>query len=399
LRTGTRFIFKIDRFSVGGRGVGRHEGLVVFVPDVAPLETVEVELTKVKKNFAEARLIKVIEPSEHRIKPSCPHAGVCGGCAWMHLTYSEQLISKRSLVAEALLKFSGYNYNSEVDATVPSPNQFRYRNRIQVHVQDGQVGFHRRGSNQIVNIKDCLIADQHLTPLLSEVRREANKSKRRLELYLSHDGQPEVRQDNSEDDQFVLPFSQVNSAQNEILINYVVEQVVQAAAEMKTELAIEDTDSVPFKLFDLYAGNGNFTFPLARALPHFQIASAELNSQNVRSARAVAQLDFPDRKFQIEEADVELFLDRALNQPTQHARQSIVILDPPRVGCSAGVMNSLAQKAPRYIVYISCHPVTLARDLKYLNTAGYSLLSVRPFDMFPQTDHVETVAVLRSPEI
>src|SRR6476661_2273272 len=137
---GDRFDLHIDRLSVGGRGVGRKDGIVVFVDLVAPGEDAEVEITLVKKNLAEAKLVRIIKASPQRIDPPCIHFKEgCGGCSWQHINYDGQLSAKRELVAEALRKFSGFK-EIEVAETVPSPLAFRYRNRIQVHVESAIAG-------------------------------------------------------------------------------------------------------------------------------------------------------------------------------------------------------------------------------------------------------------------
>jgi 23S rRNA (uracil1939-C5)-methyltransferase len=163
LRTGDVMTVNIDRLSIGGRGVTRHEGLVIFVPDSAPGDILEIKLSFVKKNFAEGRIERILTPSLERIQPPCPVAGVCGGCSWQHISYAEQLKQKHALVIEALRKFSGHFdplkpelLIEKVSAVVPSPSEFRYRNRIQLHhapgVRGAHLGFYKRGTRQIVDI-------------------------------------------------------------------------------------------------------------------------------------------------------------------------------------------------------------------------------------------------------
>lgn len=392
IRPGQQIIVQIDRLSVGGRGVARHQGIVIFVPDTAPQDEVLIELSRVKKNFAEGRLIEVIHPSPARVTPSCIHAGVCGGCNWQHVSYEEQLHQKRQLVRESLQKFSGFDISNPLVAeTRPSPLPFRYRNRIQVHHAKGRLGFHQRSSHHIIDIDDCLIAEEKIIALLADLKNRLSHSPPgRVELLVSSDGRATTRKSNEP----VLPsheaseleiahaFSQVNTEQNRHLVQYVVDTFVK---ELGTEVEVQ--------LLDLYAGNGNFTFPLARALPRAEIGSAELNQENVIFAQETAQKEFTDRKLNIKCQDVFDFLKHASVQ-----ENSAVLLDPPRTGCAPEVMQELLKQLPALIVYVSCHPVTLARDLKPL-ADRYSLISVQPFDMFPQTDHVEVVAFLRRKQV
>jgi 23S rRNA (uracil1939-C5)-methyltransferase len=398
LRPGTRFQLKIDRLSVGGRGVGRHEGIVVFVADVIAGESVEVELTKVKKNFAEAKLLEVRNPSPWRVKPPCPYVGTCGGCSWQHIAYEEQLRTKRELVIESLTKFSGFDVSAPglVGETVPSPLQFRYRNRVQVHLERGAVGFHQRSSNRIVPIVDCLITDERLCALFSELRSPtwARKADHRVELFLSERLQASIRGTEGAEDE--TAFSQVNSGQNEHLIDYVLNRFRESVETLKeAEASVPSRDEGrALHILDLYAGNGNFTLPLARAFPQASIGSAELNPRSVKQARERAQAEFPGRTLDIEEADVA---DTVAHHPA--IGETIVLLDPPRVGCAPEVMAALAEARPPVVIYVSCHPVTLARDLKALANGTYRIASVQPFDMFPQTDHVETVVVMHRQDV
>lgn len=381
LKPGDLIQVHIDRLSTGGRGVARHEGLVLFVPDTAPDEDIEVRLTLVKKNFAEASLTRILRPSPHRVAPPCPVAGTCGGCPWQHVAYPEQLKQKRELVRDALRKFSGFDTSSEglVRDVVPSPLEFRYRNRIQVHTDGKSVGFHKRGSHQIIEVEDCLIAEKPLVERFAALRAQGVRG--RTEIFLSESGEVVLRNATSlRDDEEAneLAFSQVNSAQNQNLVNYTIDTLKRLNGL-----------KAPSKVLDLYAGNGNFTFPLADAFPNATIESAELNPRSVKAARVRAQSDYPNRALRIEEADVSAFL-----AGRKQGEVSTIVLDPPRIGCSPDVLNALVKLAPEKIIYISCHPVTLARDLSKLGADRYKLLEVQPFDMFPQTDHVESVAVL-----
>lgn len=386
LKSGDTIRVHIDRLSTGGRGVARHEGLVVFVPDTAPDEDVEVQLTFVKKNFAEAKLKTILHPSPFRVAPPCPVAGVCGGCSWQHVAYSEQLNQKREIVRDALRKFSGFDMSDPdfVREVVASPRTFRYRNRIQLHSDGKHLGFHRRGSHQIIDIADCMISEEALVDRFAEVRESFSNSRGRIELFSTESGEVAMRNasvpaNTADDENSELAFSQVNTAQNQNLIDFVIEV-------LKNKLKVPP-DS---KIFDLYAGNGNFTFPIAKEFPRVEVASAELNSRSVKAAKDKARKDFSNRSLRIELRDVAEFLANE-----NEAEASTIVLDPPRVGCTPEVMEEIRRLAPENIVYISCHPVTLARDLSKLGRETYQLLEVQPFDMFPQTDHVETVAVLK----
>jgi 23S rRNA (uracil1939-C5)-methyltransferase len=396
---GQRLTVHIDRLSIGGRGVARHEGLVVFVADTAPDEDVEIELTKVKKNFAEARLISVVRASPARVKPPCPVAGICGGCSWQHVSYDEQLIQKRDLVREAFRKFSSFDVTAEnaVLPTLRSPKEFRYRNRIQLHQVGAKVGFFKRNSHDIVDINDCPITEEPLAKLIPSLKRQRDREKNaRIELYLTPNGEVGQRltsgaterldheSENAEDLENLptgAAFSQVNTEQNIHLVQYVIEALVRESGSRKPKI-----------IYDLYAGDGNFTFPIARAFPEAKLVGVELNEESVQRAQETlkAKAEFSARDLRFVGSDVESFIEKE-----SWADHSTVLLDPPRTGCGVFVMTALAARKPDLIVYVSCHPVTLARDVKVLADSEYELLVIQPFDMFPQTDHVETVAVFR----
>jgi 23S rRNA (uracil1939-C5)-methyltransferase len=378
-RHGDIFQLKVERLAVGGRGVGRREGVVIFIPDTIPGESVEIQIVEVKKNFAEAKLLRVLEVSSARRQPPCSVASVCGGCNWQHLDYQEQLRWKRELIIDSLRKFSGFEFeNSLVEDVTPSPSEFRYRNRIQLHHENKKIGFFRRESHQIVDIDDCLIAEESIAreiPSLKDSLRDSPAG--RLEVFISEQGEVRTRTDKTSFETDATMFSQVNSKQNQLLVNYVVSAVQQAQ---------------PTIVFDLYAGAGNFSFPLKKALPQSTVIAVELSRLSVESAlrKMEEETSLNPHPIRFIQASVDDYLT---TEPIpDHAT---VLLDPPRTGCGRAVMERISSATPQRVIYVSCHPVTLARDLRFLQNVGYEIISVRPFDMFPQTDHVETVVQLK----
>ncbi len=370
---------KIEKLAIGGAGIARHDGLVIFVPQAAPEDELLVEFTTKKKNFAEARIVEILKPGPARRTPPCKYAHECGGCNWQHLTEEEQRHQKELLVLETIKKFNP-TLNFEYLPLQESPRVLRYRNRIQPKFKDGKFGFFARNSHEIVEIDDCLITEEALTNKFPEVRAwaEAKKAKdlQRLEMYISDS--EEVRYGLITDDDDGIGFSQVNRFQNEDLL--------------KTALDWAGDDNYS-QVFDLYAGSGNFTFPLAQKYKAASaITAVELNPKLVERGRAQSK----DKRLRYFLSDVESFMKRA-----SVTTQDLVVLDPPRAGASEYIMRALAAGQPKKIIYISCHPVSLARDLKwffeYAQKMGhkYQLAKVQAFEMFPQTDHVETIAELR----
>lgn len=378
LKAGAKIKVKVEKLAIGGAGVARHEGLVVFIPQAAPNEELLVELTLVKKNFSEAKILEILTPSPSRRTPPCPVANVCGGCNWQHIEESEQLRQKELLVLETIKKFNR-DLEFEYLPIQKSPRTLRYRNRIQPKYANDKFGFFARNSHEIIPITDCPITETTLTDRFAEVKEWIRSQKKpglqKLEMYISEDD--EVRYGLISDDDDGIGFSQVNRFQNVDLI--------------QTVLDWTQGESYPH-IWDFYSGAGNFTFPLAEAWTSASVTGVELNPKLVERGRAKSR----DSRIQFMKSDVESFLAK-----TQPKSQDLVILDPPRAGASEPIMRALLEARARKIIYISCHPVSLARDLQWFfahaQKAGIKahLTRVQAFEMFPQTDHVETVVELR----
>lgn len=374
---GSKIKLFIEKLAIGGAGVARHEGMVVFVPQAAPNEEVLVEVTVVKKNYVEAKIIEILKASPARRNPPCAVASICGGCNWQHISEPEQLIQKEKLVLETIKKFNPA-LSFEYLPIKPSPKNLRYRNRIQPKFKNGMFGFFGRNSHDIVQINDCLISEEFLVQKFTEVKNWAkeknSKDLLRLEMYISDD--ETVRYGLINDDDDGIGFSQVNRFQNPDLIQTVLQW---------TE------NNNYHKIFDLYAGAGNFTFPLANKFKDSQVVGVELNPKLVEKAKTLAK----DRRVKYFLSDVESYMRRATID-----REDLIVLDPPRAGTSEYIMRSLAAAQPKKIIYISCHPVSLARDLNWIFKwsqkfgTRLKLQRVQTFEMFPQTDHVETIAEL-----
>lgn len=371
---------QIQNLAVGGAGIARHEGMVIFVPMAAPGDKLLVRVTKKKKNYAEAEIIEILQPGPSRRESPCPVASICGGCNWQHLTEEEQRRQKQDIVEQTLRKFLR-EINFEMLPLVSSPRSLRYRNRIQPKAFKNLFGFFGRQTHRIVNIDDCLITEEAITQKFKEIRNwvapQAQDKLQKMEVFLSDDlSKVQYNLINDEDD--TIGFSQVNRFQNKDLI--------------ETALNWSGEDSYD-TIFDLYSGAGNFTFPLAsRFRMAKKIQAVELNPKLVLKGINSTS----DHRIHFLESDVEKYITKALISPND-----LVVLDPPRAGASIEVMKKLATNAPKRIIYISCHPVSLARDLQWLLEesqrlgTGLKLARVQAFEMFPQTDHVETIAELK----
>lgn len=359
----------IDSLSYnGGRGVGRHDGIVVFVPGTAPQEKIRARVTARKPRFWEAELVEILEPSPARREPPCPVAAKCGGCSWQHVEYSAQVEQKKKILSDSLrglVKLGSF-------VTLPflsAREEFHYRNRIQLQIRGQQKGFFAQRSNDLVPIEECWIAEGALNKKLKELHPAPEEKK--IEIAVSENGEVLIML-GARDPEAAL-FSQVNRSQNEILKKRVVELI----------------EGEPEWVMDLYAGAGNLTFPLAEKFPSATILAVDLSQASIARGREAAKEKFPQIEWQ--PADV----GRALGRREPAQGDGVIVLDPPRTGCTPDVISELKRHAPKQIVYVSCNPSTFARDCQRLVEDGsFQMQTVQGLDMFPQTEHVEVIASL-----
>jgi len=344
---------QITDIAFGGAGVARKDGKVYFVPFTAPGDTVRAVLHKEHKRFTEARVAEILTPSPHRVEPKCVYFGRCGGCAYQHIAYPEQLALKQRQVGETLRRV-GKLGEFPMQPIVAAPLPYGYRNRIRVHVDGGQAGFFAHRSHKLIPIDRCEIAQPAVNEALQELRRSAVR-----------DGDYTLfARDSSEF------FEQNNDAvAGELLA--LVERTVHRGQAL---------------LIDAYSGAGFFSHRLA---PLFgQVIGIEENEHAVTRARKRAAAN--ERHLH---GDVATLLAEIVG--AHPMAQTSVILDPPATGLAPRVTDLLAAARPAEMLYVSCNPATLARDIAGLRSV-YRIDSVTPLDMFPQTAEIEVLAVLRS---
>ncbi len=372
LKIGDQITLTIHDIAFGGEGVGRIDEFVVFIPFVITGETVLAEITEVKKNFARGRLLQVEKPSSERATPECQYFTQCGGCQYQHMTYSVQLAMKQKQIAnlfERVGKISG----SVVAPVIPCPAPYGYRNRIMIRSQwNGrakklEIGFIRADNNFVEDIKECKIAEPALNEQLREVRANP-PPKGGIKVVLR------VQPENWE----VPPDSFFQN--NFFLLPKLVETVREFLAAGGSR-----------HLIDLYCGVGFFGIETAGSVESF--VGVEYDQRAIQAARQnAAARQITNGEFiaaKVEEALPELLQKFS-------ADKTAVILDPPRKGCWPETLELLRRNRPAQIIYVSCHPATMARDLNILCADGvFELARVQPLDMFPQTQHVECVADLR----
>ncbi len=372
---GTQIQLRIEKMVVGGAGLGRVDGLVVFVDYAAPGDTLLVEITEHKKNLAYAKIIKILVPSKHRTSPPCQHFGVCGGCVWQHLSPAEQLSQKESILKDSLKDLEKLA-TFQIRPIIPSPQHYHYRNRVQMIFDGAHLNFRVRRSHELVPIQFCHLVEPPLANVIANPPRKSLQHHVRWDLRITPESQtPQLTALDEEVE--VVGFSQVNRFQNEELIQTVLQSV---------------SNNPDGDLFELYAGSGNFTFPLFESFRFRHIWAVEGSPALVKSAHDVLRSrNISSRKVSFHLSDVGQFLKSKWPEP-----QDTVFLDPPRVGADEFVIKTIALSRPQSIIYLSCHPVTLARDLKRLltYTPQYRIDFIQPFEMFPQTDHLETLVSL-----
>ncbi|HOS75108.1 MAG TPA: class I SAM-dependent RNA methyltransferase [Verrucomicrobiota bacterium] len=369
---GNKLSLRISDLAFGGEGVARWEDFVVFVPFVAVGELVEAEITELKKRYARARLLRVLEPSPERVEPGCRYFGACGGCQYQHLAYSAQLRLKHKQIGD-LFERLGHFDRRLVAPVIPCPQPYGYRNRIMVRSQWDKfkqglnIGFIRADSRLVVDVEECRLAEPALNEQLKYVRAHPPpKGGLKVVLRSSPPGW-EVPPDS---------FFQNNS----FLLPKLVEVARDALREAQTR-----------HLLDIYCGVGFFSVELAPLVESF--VGVELDRMAIQAARRnAATRARTNGEFIAGTAEEQLpaILSRF------PAPATTVLLDPPRKGCQPETLQMLRRVQPAQIIYISCHPATMARDLNILCAQGaFELAQVRPLDMFPHTQHVECVGDLR----
>src|SRR5262245_48389799 len=361
---------RIEDVAFGGKGVGREQGKAIFVPYTIEGEMVSAEIVREKKQFAEAELVEVKESSPNRVAPQCPYFGRCGGCAYQHIDYQHQLAIKWRQVRNALQRI-GKLKDVPMRPIISSPKQYAYRNRITVHALDAVIGFFQRDSNRLIDIERCPISRDGVNRALAELREQKHVL----------DGHYTLRM---ESDRRV--FSQVN------------DEVAQALRALIIDLVPPNQDL----LIDAYCGAGFFAKALLDKFERvigidwdrFAIAAAKESASEKETYIA------GDVESELQKVGA-VHLNRSARGNDTFTRRltsiapTTIIIDPPATGLTEGVRTAITDLAPETLIYVSCNPPTLARDLKELQHR-FAINSITPIDMFPQTAEIEVLAHLEA---
>lgn len=382
----------IDSLTNLGVGVARVDGWVVMIPFALPGETIKAKIFRNRPNFSEADLVEVVTASPDRVDPQCPLFGVCGGCQYQQLAYPAQLEWKHSQVVDTLERIGGIN--SPVNPTLGSPRQYGYRSKITPHYQrwseggDFPIGFLRVAQRQrIIDVPQCPIATPAINEALPELRAKVKKTppkgkkKKGATLLLRETMEGVVTDPKAQVTERVgnrvFQFQAGEFFQNNPFILPAFAEHVSTAAASGTRY-----------LIDAYCGAGLFSLTAADRFE--KVIGIEISSAAVTLAESNAALNrIPNAEFRSGEAEA-IFVE-VCDLP---ADETSVIIDPPRRGCDEAFLRQLVDFHPARIVYVSCEPSTQARDLKILSEAGYRIEEIQPFDLFPQTRHIENVVTL-----
>jgi len=443
---------KIDSLVYEGAGIGRVNNFAVFVENSAPGDVLNVRITSVKKSFARGEIVEIVEPSPMRVEPQCDKIKICGGCNWQHIDYAEQLRAKKELIEYNVRRIG--NMEIPVRDVIASDKIFNYRCKVQYHTQkrNGEtlIGYYQKGSHDVVNIDTCAIQPKivdEISNFLREKISELNIStynhknkkgllKHTVFLYSSSEENlllifvinaqkvpKELRElsklcrekfgniigtlanFNTKYENFILD-------RKTVLIDgrdYIEEKLENKTYRITAGSFFQINPSSAIKMFntvksiiserlnnptvlDVYAGVASFAIWLKDIAK--EITAIEECSQAIKDARVNLELNKS-----IAGADIEIIegnADKVLKKLVEENKSyEALILDPPRIGCSKIALDSAAKLAEKYIVYVSCNPATLVRDLKILKELGFEAEYIQPLDMFCHTYHIESIVVLK----
>lgn len=425
-------VLKVEKIIFGGNGLARlPDGKVVFVPYVVPEEVLEAKIVKDYGDYAEAEIEKILEASPYRRETPCPYYGICGGCQLQHISYSFQVKIKEDILFDTFKRL-GWKEEIPLETVVPSPKEFGYRNRLRFHVENNnfKMGFVKRKTHEVLRIEKCLLGDEILNNVLSELYNSTSWVKlsyysKRIKIETS----PEEHKvtlifwtalEPQEDDIKNLlkiknlkavfywmkgrrpegPFPENSSYGGRRIFKnidglyYYIQPGVFVQANWDINLAIMKTIrswNLSFdKVLDLHAGMGNFLFPFLSQKEGKKFLGVDTDLRAIEDGLYTAEKAGINGRFDLRNMSAMEALYEAVKIGEEY---DLVLLDPPRGGCKE-LMRLLPEVAKRYVIYISCDAPTLVRDLLIFRKLNYRLIRLGLFDMFPQTYHFEVVALL-----
>lgn len=446
MKINDEYIVNIEKLSNLGTGIARIDGQVVFVENACPEDKVKIKITKVNKNFANAKVIEIITPSPHRVTPFCPMNNICGSCQMQFIDYDYQLALKKQMVEDAMRTIG--NIDTPVNNPIPSPQTKALRHKIQCPVSQTKVskkilaGYYKPQSHEIVNIKYCPIQPEICDKVIDFIRNKApefnisgyNEPKHTGDLrhiVIRHSADNGtllvtlVINDTKLSDKLSsfakLIFEEfndikgvcinLNSKRTNVILgekticvcgrDFIYEKILDKTFKIGASTFFQINPKSAENIFkyvkdkisehknaavlDAYAGIA--TFGIAVSDISRKVVSVEENKESIEKAKEVLELN-NIKNVELHSADTTKYLQ------TIKKKFDITILDPPRKGCTKESLDETLKHTKEKIIYVSCNPATLARDLKYLIEKGCTVESIQPFDMFCHTFHIENVAIV-----
>ena len=445
-------VVEIEKLSNLGFGIARVDGYVIFVEGACPGDRVKIRVGKKNKNFAQAKILEIVSPSPYRVEPFCPMQKVCGACQLQFIDYSYQLKLKKEIVEDAIHSISAIN--TEIKDVIPSPQIRNYRHKIQYPVAETKnskrilAGYYKPNSHELVNIKYCPIQPEYCDSIIEFIRNAAKEcgisgydekkhagDLRHIVIRASHYTNKSlvvlvVNSSKIFDKLRVLAhriFTELNNIQGvgvnynpqktnlilgektEILEGegYIEEKLCDKVFKVGTKTFFQVNPSSANNIFEYVRDyiSTNFTSPLvldayagitAFGICVSDIAEKVVSVEEVKESVVLADKIIKEngiKNIELHNMDAGKFFEKDLK--TKGRKFDVTILDPPRKGCTKESLDYALKLTKGKIIYISCNPATLARDLKYLTEKGCKVDSIQPFDMFPHTYHIENAAVIR----
>jgi 23S rRNA (uracil1939-C5)-methyltransferase len=401
------FDLQLEKLTYGGDAMGRLEdGRAVFVPFGLPGERARIRLIEEKRNFARGEIAEILEISPVRITPRCKHFGICGGCHYQHLPYEEQLKAKTEILRDQLIRI-GKIENPLVQPMVPSPSPWNYRNHVQFHLTDeGKLGYVMAQRQKVFAVQECHLPEGSINTFWPQLDFEPDTSIQRVSLRSGNDEDlmlvlesyspetPELEIEAQVSVAHIFEENTVVVAGNDHVVISVLERNFRVSAasffQVNTAMAAKMVEhllthvpvSLSTTILDVYCGAGLFSAFLAPKCE--RVIGIESSSSACE-----------DFSFNLDAFDnVELYEGWAEDViPYLKVEPDIILVDPPRVGLEKRVLDGILELNPQMIAYVSCDPSTLARDAARLIHGGYHLKDVTPFDLFPQTFHIESISI------
>lgn len=400
---------------IDGRGVGETPDKIAFIEDAVYGEICEIEITEEKKSFYNAKKIKTIKESPYRTQAPCPYFSECGACTIMDIKYEKQLEIKKNLIINTLAKFTSYKLE---DIEILASKELRYRNKIRLQVDsDGSLAYNKSYSNDLVLIKDCLLAREEISENLSQIEQITKDISEKFpesinEITIRTNGDnimlnfdlrdtdsiSYIKENYSNSDFFIniTGRENINISGNAYLEYEIFDKIFKISGNdfyQVNDNQIENLYGEAKKLLgenkkvlDLYCGSATSSI----AINGDNLAGVEINKNAIKDAKINAEKNnLKNYKFIAKNAK---YIDEKF---IKKEKIDSLIVDPPRAGLDKGLIKSIGNSGLKEIIYISCNPQTLARDISRFEREGYKLEKIKAVDMFPQTMHVETIALIQ----